>query len=222
MTGKKVYDELWESKLSDAQWLSRDGEGRVQYAVDLLQAMDFSGAGRIFDVGCGRGTVGIRLGRTKGLWGLDISLPAVREAARVYDGAVVGDASTGCLPFRESTFDVCLMLDVVEHLPDPRVAIREVFRVLRPNGVLLTCTPNILNWRQVWKLVSSRRFPKTSGDPEPYDGGHLHFFTYADLAGLLRGAGFDDVSPVGPLRSRALYEFREPMVWLLARRKGDK
>lgn len=222
MSWKKAYDKLWESKLSDARWLSRDGEGRVQYAVDLLRAMGVSEAARIFDIGCGRGTVGIRLGRTKGMWGLDISFPAAKEAARVYDGAVVGDASNGFFPFRGSTFDLCLMLDVVEHLPDPRVAIREGFRVLRPGGFLLVCTPNILNWRRVWRFVSSRRFPKTSGDPEPYDGGHLHFFTYADLADLLGGAGFGEISPVGPLRSRTLYEYREPMIWLLARRGGEE
>lgn len=45
------------------------------------------------------------------------------------------------LPFADATFDTVLSSDVLEHLPDPELAFREMSRVLRPGGVLILNTP---------------------------------------------------------------------------------
>ena len=37
---------------------------------------------------------------------------------------------------------------------------------------------------------SSGLSPRTSSDPEGYDGGHLHYFTFRDLRALLEASGF--------------------------------
>jgi ubiquinone/menaquinone biosynthesis C-methylase UbiE len=50
------------------------------------------------------------------------------------------------LPFDSDSFDAATMFDVLEHIPDDRRAIAEVFRVLKPGGYLLISTPNE-NWR---------------------------------------------------------------------------
>ena len=44
----------------------------------------------------------------------------------------------------------------------------------------------------------------TSGDPEGYDGGHLHYFTFADVCHLLNEAGFDVVEEFGLYRWTSL------------------
>ncbi len=212
------YDRLWEEKLQDASWLARDGEGRVAHAVELLRRRGLSASARILDVGCGRGTAGIRLDRRRGLFGVDISFRAGGEAAKAYQGVVSADAGTDGLPFRDDTFELCLMLDVVEHLPDPPSILSETRRVLREGGHLLICTPNILYWRHLRTMVAGRRFPKTSTDSHPYGGGHVHFFTYRDLEALLRSAPFDTAAPSGPLAGAVFQEFREPLVWLIARK----
>ncbi|MBV8899215.1 MAG: class I SAM-dependent methyltransferase [Verrucomicrobia bacterium] len=57
---------------------------------------------------------------------------------------VCGDGTN--LPFEDECFDAVTMFDLLEHVPDDRQAVREAFRVLRSDGILLVSTPNE-NWR---------------------------------------------------------------------------
>ena len=57
---------------------------------------------------------------------------------------VCGDATE--LPFDDCSFTVITMFDVLEHIADDRLAIKEALRVLKPGGFLLLSTPNE-NWR---------------------------------------------------------------------------
>ncbi len=67
------------------------------------------------------------------------------------------------LPFRSATFDLVMMLEVVEHLADIPHILREIARVMKPDGVAILSTPNRLN-------VTSRLHYLLSGF---YKGGAL-------------------------------------------------
>lgn len=57
-----------------------------------------------------------------------------------------GEDRTGdllALPFPEASFDGVVLTEVLEHCTDPVAAVREVFRVLRPGGLLLVTSPFI-------------------------------------------------------------------------------
>src|SRR5207249_11079689 len=95
------------------------------------------------------------------------------------------------LPFRAQTFDCVTCLDVIEHRFDPRPLLRELRRVLRPNGILILETPNVRHYLQLYRIAVKGHGPQTSGDPEGVDGGHVHYFTAKDVAILIREAGFD-------------------------------
>jgi len=48
------------------------------------------------------------------------------------------------LPYGDGTFDVVLLVEVIEHLENHRVAFGELARILKPGGVLILTTPNIM------------------------------------------------------------------------------
>lgn len=48
------------------------------------------------------------------------------------------------LPYEDASFDVVLLVEVIEHLENHRMALGELARILKPNGVLVLTTPNIM------------------------------------------------------------------------------
>src|SRR5262249_4030835 len=66
------------------------------------------------------------------------------------------------LPFTDAAFDVVLSTEVIEHVPDPEAAVREVARVLVRGGHLVLSTPNRL-WQTPVRLASAI-------GARPYDG----------------------------------------------------
>jgi SAM-dependent methyltransferase len=91
--------------------------------------------------GCG---VGMYLGRMKShvqnAVGLDIELDRVREAQE--QAEMVLCAAGEYLPFATRSFDLVLSHEVLEHVNDDRMAIREIVRTLRPGGRLILFCPN--------------------------------------------------------------------------------
>ena len=52
------------------------------------------------------------------------------------------------LPFNNNEFETILSFETIEHLPDPKKFIQELYRILKPEGYLVLTTPNIL-WEPV-------------------------------------------------------------------------
>jgi 2-polyprenyl-3-methyl-5-hydroxy-6-metoxy-1,4-benzoquinol methylase len=48
------------------------------------------------------------------------------------------------LPYDDASFDVVLLVEVIEHLENHRIAVGELARILKPGGVLILTTPNIM------------------------------------------------------------------------------
>lgn len=168
---------------------------RLVAGVSLLPRVD-----RLLDLGCGDGSLILHLPvRSRIVVGLDRTLAAARAAwARGYQ-VQCADLNARYIPYRDNVFDAAVCLDVIEHVLDPRHLLSELARVLRPRGVLVLTTPNIRYYGHILTLIRGR-FPRTSSDPEGYDGGHLHYFTYADIRHLLRGAGFGSIEEFGLYR----------------------
>jgi len=94
----------------------------------------------VLDVGCGTGTLAIaakrRVGPTGRIFGLDASREMISRARKKATGARAGAEA---LPFADATFDVVLSTTVFHCLPNHTrdLCIREMVRVLKPNGRLL-------------------------------------------------------------------------------------
>lgn len=98
--------------------------------------------GRLLDVGCGRMPYRHEIlasTRVSEYVGLDIA------SARVYDQSITPDATWDgtTMPFPEDSFDCAIATEVFEHAPDIGMLLGEVYRVLRPGGLLFFTTPFI-------------------------------------------------------------------------------
>ena len=117
----------------------------------------------LLDAGCGEGEVLARLtGWTDSqLVGIDLDPQRIElaSATGASNRLIVADVLS--LPFRSESFDLVLLLEVLEHLPDPSRALREAHRVSRRH--LLASVPHEPWWRigNVARLNYLRAFCNT-------------------------------------------------------------
>lgn len=130
----------------------------------------FNGARRVLDVGCGTGELGRFSPVGVEVHGVDADPGAVERAQR-FERAVCLDLETAPLPYADESFDAVLAKDVLEHLRDPGEVVRELHRVLRPEGVLIASVV-MARPRRVWAdYTHVRGFTKSSARLLLEDGG---------------------------------------------------
>jgi SAM-dependent methyltransferase len=109
---------------------------------------------RILDYGCGRGTV-VKLLRDQGFdcCGCD-AFVQMTLAPRDYlldpswFGTVIREMDSGLIPFPAESFDIVLNNQVMEHVENMDLALREIDRVLKPGGRVLSLFPDRSVWRE--------------------------------------------------------------------------
>jgi SAM-dependent methyltransferase len=101
----------------------------------------------ILDVPCGRGYYlnMFRYVSECRLIGADIDLEIIEKARRNVGhlpDIMLNRASIYALPYPDNTFDAAILSEVLEHLEDDVAGLREVYRVLKPGGVVAITVPN--------------------------------------------------------------------------------
>lgn len=121
---------------------------------------------------------------TKVLLDLGAGFSQFRDLTKYFEGSlavdflpyelidVVADL-TKKLPFRDFSFDIILLSNVLEHIPNPDFLLKECFRILKPEGFVIGTVPFLMRVHQ-----------------KPYD---FHRFTDYMLDKLLKDAGFKKI-----------------------------
>ena len=103
-------------------------------------------ARRVLDYGCGDGRFIASVASVREqleCYGCDVDTQAIERAERSHSGVRFGRLTAdGVSPFEAGYFDAVCMLDVLEHVPDERLTLQEVARVMRPQGTLLLSVPH--------------------------------------------------------------------------------
>lgn len=129
---------------------------RARRIIEELNPQDKD---RILDVGCGDGfylhllsNLGLKLKLT----GADFDPNALSSARKNLKGKRIPLFEVDLmknLPFSDNSFDKVVMSEVAEHLPDDIKGLKEVYRVLKPGGILCISVPNA-NYPFLWDPVN--------------------------------------------------------------------
>ena len=137
---------------------------------------------RLLEIGSGMGHLVAQLEDTFETYGMDLNHWAVNQSKAVIHKTNLQTASAQQLPFRDHAFNVVIIKHIVEHLPDPQQAIREISRVTEPGGTLILATPNLDSLLKPWKG------DRWIGYQDPT---HISLKPPAEWLAMIRSAGFD-------------------------------
>ncbi|MEA3402260.1 MAG: methyltransferase domain-containing protein [Armatimonadota bacterium] len=127
---------------------------------------------RILDAGCGTGGTLVALRDLGEAWGCDISQQAV-TLARTRGLSDLRLCDVVKLTFEDESFDVVVSCDVLEHVEQDALAMREMARVLKPGGLLVVTVPaHMFLWSEHDEALA-----------------HLRRYEPAAFRGLVEGAG---------------------------------
>lgn len=105
---------------------------------------DETAAGKkLLDLSCGGGHTSVMLAQL----GFQVVATDYGVPRPMSNGiARVGGVDLNCfLPFQSASFDGVDLVEVIEHIENQPQLVREINRVLKPGGMLLVSTPNVLN-----------------------------------------------------------------------------
>ena len=143
------------------------GRWTQRLAAPLLDFAEFPGAGRLIDVGCGTGSLARAMATRwpgRGVVGVDVAAPYVAfartQAQRDNLAFEVADAAR--LPFGDASFDGAVAQLVLNFVPDPLAALKEMKRVTAPGGRIAAAV-----WDFRGGLVYQRIFWDTAAGIDP-------------------------------------------------------
>jgi SAM-dependent methyltransferase len=160
---------------------------------------------RVLDAGCGAGP-GLRYLTAQGhrAFGCDLITYPLHVARQLTPTArLVQNDLNWALPFRDRSFDLILLSEVIEHVQDAVALLKECWRVLDRGGVVVATTPNLWDARRLYYPLLKRTW---SGDADPT---HVELFDPPKLRRALESAGF---------RRASVRAGFKPAAWVSSRR----
>lgn len=137
-------------------------------------------AGRVLDIGCGKGSFLRSFKAAKSGWQYVGIEPSRDEAAiaRRDPSFEIHEGMFGAVPLDANSFDLVAIMHVLEHVSRPADVVRQMAEVIKPGGLLFVEVPNTLDLNMFYDVLL-------------YE--HLYHFQPATLAWLLQREGFDVV-----------------------------
>lgn len=178
------YNGYWETPVDpDGKVRNLSSEEEFErYKRNTKQEIDFINnlpGGKILDVGCGDFKFLRALGERWVKFGCD---PFIKDSWLENDSITLYKKNIEDCNFNSNYFDVVVIYHVIEHISDPISIIKEIRRVLKPNGILLLGTPNFNCW-------VARRFGNNFR--LLHDKTHISLFSKDSMVSFLESYGFE-------------------------------
>lgn len=165
-----------------------NNENSSQSAVARLIRDHAPSHGRILDVGCASGDLGVTLEELGfEVYGIEKDDALAQIAANRITKVFKLDIESGSLPESElKPFDAIVFGDVLEHLRNPLEVLQDSLKLLTPDGFVCSSIPNIAHASVKFGLLKGAWHYTEEG---LLDRTHLRFFTLSSAIQLLRNAG---------------------------------
>lgn len=193
--GQEDYSEYFSEDIqTENHFWWREAHLRM-YAAFRKQFLQ-GRSGHLLDVGCGLGyfLASVRDDKLCVKWslaGCEISLPASSFAKHQLGLKGIKHGSIAAAAYSDNQFELITLWDVIEHLPNPRLVLSEIRRILKDEGALFVATPNINV--QLPKARLKKRFSRKKIGHYLEARDHLHIYSPRTLSRLLSEAGFRDI-----------------------------
>lgn len=175
----------------------------IAYSWSLKQIQDHSASSDaplvIVDAGCGEGYGANMLSAIpqSHVIGLELDDSAATHARATYGPRVeILNANLDQWPLMDSSADVVVTMQVVEHLWNLKAFFAECRRVLKPGGLLIVTTPN--------RLTFSPGLQRGETPTNPF---HVEEFDMDQLSGLISKAQFNEIQERGVHHDGALLDW---------------
>jgi SAM-dependent methyltransferase len=176
--------------------------GRAERIVHLLRVARVGPSEEILDIGCGYGDIALGLAKLGfQVIGADVFLPGVRAASKAASemglGAMFLMSPVESLALKDQVASIVVCYNIWEHVPNPRILLDQITRVLRREGVLFLVVPN-----RFWIMETHYRLPFLSWLPQRLADSYVRISrkglrydvdcpTWWELDSSLRNAGFE-------------------------------
>lgn len=203
---KSSKSRKYQEKFYEKQYISGETKGpgwyqalksfttnREQVAFQLFQEHVPLKNLTIVDLGCGEGNLISLINNSENkIIGLDVAKNRLSIAQRKNKSKNVSFQKHDLnekLPFSDQTIDVVFAISVMEYIFDPYFLVKEIKRILKPNGVLILEVPNIAFFPERIRLLFG--YLPSWPDAAGWQGGRLHAFTQNSISELLKAEGFE-------------------------------
>lgn len=150
--------------------------------IDHSVILDLIPAGtKVLDLGCGDGSLLVKLVRQKGVTGrgIEISEEGVRSCIAKGLTVLQGDIDQGLRDYPDGSFDYVVLNQTLQAVKKPDVVLSEILRVGKKGVVGF---PNFAYWKMRFYLFAFGRMPRTEFLPfEWYDTPNIHFCSILDF-----------------------------------------
>lgn len=147
-------------------------------------------SGNVLELGCGAGQF-IRAIKNKrpdiNCYGCDISKTAIEEANKIGGGIKYDVSEENNLPYEDNFFDSVLIFDVLEHVENPDIILKEVNRILKPGGMFFAYVPSEGDFLSLWFWLRKLGLGK---DLTRKYAGHIQYFSRKSLRKLFLANNF--------------------------------
>ncbi|MFA4960232.1 MAG: class I SAM-dependent methyltransferase [Candidatus Pacearchaeota archaeon] len=161
--------------------------GNIGSSLNYFLKFNIPKTAKILDIGCNYGSLIYNLYKLgyKNVQGIDVNKDTVSKGEKEYKeiSKKINYYDGIKIPFKNDSFDVILMFDVIEHIPDVKNFLKkEIYRVLKKGGFFIFQTPNkIINIP--WEIINKKSFTK-------WKSYHCSLQTKRSLKTILRNSGF--------------------------------